>query len=235
MSKTPLWKSISNQVHEEIAAGHFAPGDKLPTEAELAKRFGVNRHTIRHALSALVENGHVFSRRGSGFFVTHLSTNYAIGRRVRFHQNLEAEGRVPGKSVLSLTTRPADVEERDTLGLNSGEMVHAYHGLSTADDVPIAVFVSVFPAQRLPNLEQELQHSSSVTAALRAHGISDYTRLHTKLTACSADATQALHLRIREGAPLLMSVGINIDPDGQPIEFGKSWFAGDRVTLTLGN
>ncbi|MEC8041266.1 MAG: GntR family transcriptional regulator, partial [Pseudomonadota bacterium] len=45
MAKTPIWKSIAATLSNEIAAGHYSPGDKLPTEAQLASRFSVNRHT----------------------------------------------------------------------------------------------------------------------------------------------------------------------------------------------
>ena len=54
-----------------------------------------------------------------------------------------------------------------------------------------------------------------------------------RLTAQNAPATLALQLMIAEGAPVLQSVGINIDATGLKIEFGTTWFAGDRVTLTV--
>ena len=63
--------------------------------------------------------------------------------------------------------------------------------------------------------------------------MADYTRASTRLTAKLANATQALHLRLTEGAPILRSAGINVDPEGVPVEYGVTWFAGDRVTLTL--
>ena len=75
--------------------------------------------------------------------------------------------------------------------------------------------------------------SHEVTAALRLGGVADYTRAQTRLTAKRATATQALHLRISEGAPILRSVAINVDAEGVPIEYGHTWFAGDRVTLTV--
>lgn len=233
MARTPLWQSIAANLRQEIDEGHFPPGQKLPTEAQLSSRFGVNRHTVRRALGALAEEGAVFSRRGSGVYVAHVSTDYALGPRVRFHQNLEAEGRIPGKSVLALDRRPADAEEAEALQLAPGTEVYAYHGLSKADDMAIAVFLSVFPAARLPRLEDALLASSSVTAALRAHGIADYTRAWTRLSARGASSVQAAQLHLREGAPLIFSVGVNVDPDGVAIEYGRTWFAGDRVTLTL--
>jgi GntR family phosphonate transport system transcriptional regulator len=64
-------------------------------------------------------------------------------------------------------------------------------------------------------------------------GLSDYTRAVTRLTARQADAVQALHLQVAQGAPLLRSITVNVDAAGQPVEFGTTWFVGDRVTLTV--
>jgi GntR family transcriptional regulator, phosphonate transport system regulatory protein len=68
--KEALWSAIAATLTTEVSSGHYRPGDKLPTEAALAARFGVNRHTVRHALAALAEWGLVHSRRGAGVFVT---------------------------------------------------------------------------------------------------------------------------------------------------------------------
>ncbi|MEL6427461.1 MAG: UTRA domain-containing protein, partial [Pseudomonadota bacterium] len=78
-----------------------------------------------------------------------------------------------------------------------------------------------------------LRENPSVTAALAADGVADYTRAWTNLTAKRATAVQALHLQINEGAPILRSVGVNVDLNGAPVEFGHTWFAGDLVTLTV--
>jgi GntR family phosphonate transport system transcriptional regulator len=234
MSKTtPIWKSIHNSLSADIAEGHYQPGDKLPTEAVLSKRFGVNRHTVRRALGQLAEDGVVHTRRGAGVFVAMVPTEYPIGRRVRFHQNLQAAGRMPAKEILSLETRACDAREAEALSLDQGQPVHVYDGLSLADAQPIALFRSVFPAARFAGLPEILKRKRSVTAALKHMGIKDYTRSSTQLTAKLASPTQALHLRIPEGAPILRTVGINVDEDGRPIEYGRTWFAGDRVTLTL--
>jgi len=72
-----------------------------------------------------------------------------------------------------------------------------------------------------------------VTAALQALGVPDYTRASTRLTAVRATATQALHLQLVEGSPLLRSSGVNVDAAGRAVEYGRTWFVGDRVTLTL--
>ncbi len=112
--------------------------------------------------------------------------------------------------------------------------MHVYDGLSFADQLPIAVFRSAFPAPLLPNLPAHLRSGGSVTAALKAEGVQDHIRAETRLTASSADATEARHLRINAGAPVLRTEAINVDEAGQPIEYGLTVFAGDRVTLTVG-
>ena len=232
-ARTPLWTSISETLGAEIAAGQYGPGDKLPTEAALARRFGVNRHTVRHALGALAAGGLVVSRRGAGVFVRHTPTEYPIGRRVRFHSAIEATGRLPQRRILRLETCPADAEAARQLALAEGDPVLICEGISFAQEVPIAHARSLFPAARLPGIAAALAETSSITEALRRVGIADYTRRETRLSAEAADATVALHLGLREGDPVLRTEGLNCGPDGTPVEFGITRFAGDRVTVTV--
>nr|WP_319247804.1 phosphonate metabolism transcriptional regulator PhnF [uncultured Celeribacter sp.] len=233
MPRTAIWKAIAETLGEEIAKGHYRAGDKLPTEAELAARFGVNRHTVRHALSALNERGIVRSRRGAGVFVQSAPVDYPLGKRVRFHQNIQATGRLPHRQKLRTEIRPCDAAEASALALNTGDPVLVYEGLSLTGDTPMAHFISIFPHDRLPGLHAQLDHFTSITLALKALGIEDYLRSETRITAEAATATQALHLRVREGDPLLRTLGLNVTPQGVPVERGLTWFAGDRVTLSV--
>jgi GntR family phosphonate transport system transcriptional regulator len=233
MPRSAIWKSIAETLRGEIAGGHYPPGAKLPTEAELGRRFGVNRHTVRHALSELAADGTVHSRRGAGVFVAARPTDYPLGRRVRFHRNVAASGRTPARQIDRLETRLADTREAEALALAPGAPVHVVEGLSLADGIPIAAFRSVFPAARLPGLLDAMARTNSVTAALAAEGVADYTRALTRLAARAATALLALQLRLPEGAPILRSVAVNVDAGGVPVEYGTTWFAGDRVTLTV--
>jgi GntR family phosphonate transport system transcriptional regulator len=231
--RTPVWKTISATLRAEISEGRYKPGDRLPTEAQMAGRFGVNRHTVRHALASLAKDGLVRTRRGAGAFVASTPTDYPIGSRVRFHENVLAAGRRPEKRVLSIECRAATRGEAQALSIQEGDPVCAYHGLSLADDTPIAVFESVFPLARLTGIDRYLTETSSVTEALARAGVPDYTRASTRLTAVLADVTQALHLHLKEGDPLLRSTSVNVGGGGHPVEYGRTWFAGDRVTLTV--
>ncbi|MDO7622154.1 MAG: phosphonate metabolism transcriptional regulator PhnF [Loktanella sp.] len=231
--RTPIWKAIATSLRNDVAEGVYSQGDKLPTEAVLATRFGVNRHTVRQALAALAVEGIVHARRGAGVFVTTTPTDYPIGRRVRFHQNLTDAGRSPAKKVLLLETRTAHASEAEALQLESGVDVHVFEGLSLMENRPIAFFRSVFPADRLPDLLGHLRNNPSVTAALAQLGVADFTRASTRVNAKLATATQALHLRIAEHAPILRTISVNVADCGTPVEVGRTWFSGDKVTLTL--
>ncbi|MEF3049000.1 phosphonate metabolism transcriptional regulator PhnF [Pseudotabrizicola sp. L79] len=233
MTRQTLWQTIHTALAAEIAAGHYRTGDKLPTEAKLATRFGVNRHTVRQALAALAEAGTVHSRRGAGVFVTTHPTDYPLGRRVRFQQNLAASGRSASRRITLIDTRVADEDEAKALHLLPGDLVHVVEGVSLADNAPLATFRSVFPAAALPGLPQAVQEHASITAALGTCGIADYTRAETRITAKLANPVLALTLQIAQGAPILRSVAVNVDQSGRPIEYGTTWFAGDKVALTV--
>lgn len=233
MARKTIWQSIADTLGAEIAEGLYRPGDKLPTEAAFAARFGVNRHTVRQALAALAAAGTVHARRGAGVFVTARPTEYALGRRVRFHQNVSASGRTPSRRITRLETRPASLREAEALGLATGAPVQVVEGVSLADGQPLATFRSVFDATRFPGLLTAIEAQPSVTAALASFGVTDYTRAQTRITAKLATPLQALALQVAEGAAVLRSAAVNVDAAGVAVEYGVTWFAGDKVTLTV--
>lgn len=233
VTRSSVWQAIAEKLMAEITTGQRQSGDKLPTEAELSARFDVNRHTVRRALADLAEKGLVYSRRGAGVFVQSHPISYPIGRRTRMSTNLTALGLQPGRQILSLETRRANQPETTALRLEDDQMVHVLEGVSTADNLPLAVFRSVFPATRFPDMLEQLRQNNSITRAFAAQGLTDYTRAETQLTAKRATADVALHLRLKVGDPILRTISINIDSHGQPVEYGHSWMAGDRVMLQV--
>ena len=112
--------------------------------------------------------------------------------------------------------------------------MHTYEGKSLADNVPIALFKSVFPAKRFPDLPEKLMVHQSVTTSLKDSGIADYTRLSTEISAVLPSPTQRGQLKLNQDIPLLKTLSINVDLLGNRIEFGTTWFASDRVSLKLG-
>ncbi len=173
MARTPIWSTIAAALRAEIADGSYGPGSKLPVEAQLAQRFGVNRHTVRRALAAMAGEGLVQPRRGAGVFVTAVATEYPLGRRVRFHQNVLASGRTPSRQILRMETRPASGAEAEALCIAPGTPVHLVEGVSLADGLPIALFRSTLPASRFPTFPEAMTRLGSITPAMAEAGVPD--------------------------------------------------------------
>lgn len=230
-----VWKTIADIIRADIADGIYKPSEKLPTEAEFVERFKVNRHTVRHALSSLSEDGIVYSKQGSGVFVSASPAKYEIGKRVRFHQHIDGEGRKAKKQTLHFETRAASKEEAKALGIKTTDLVHIHEAIAFINEEPAAHSISAYPASKLPNLLNKLVETNSVTAAMKSCGVQDYYRLETRLTAVLSNATTALHLNLKSGAPLLRSLALNCDPDGNIIEYGRTWFSGNNIELVIMN
>ncbi len=60
---------LTQKLSDEIASGQFKPGEKLPTEQQIAETYGVSRPIVREAIGRLKHDGVVVSRQGAGAFV----------------------------------------------------------------------------------------------------------------------------------------------------------------------
>src|ERR1700740_1946432 len=96
-----VWRQIEQILAAEIAASGFGAEGRLPSEGELAKRFDVNRHTVRRAMLGLAALGLVSVGEGRGPFVQPGAIDYTIGRRTRFTENLREQGHFTRSTVLS--------------------------------------------------------------------------------------------------------------------------------------
>ncbi|MEM9062435.1 MAG: phosphonate metabolism transcriptional regulator PhnF [Pseudomonadota bacterium] len=230
---SPIWQQIQRTLHSEIADGRFTPGDKLPTEAALAQRFGVNRHTVRRALAELSDEGLVHARRGSGVFVRAAPVSYRVGRRSRFSQNLKAAGLSGAREILRLDTAQASRADAEALTLKKGDPIHILESVGLIDDAPALFGLSLFPAAGLDEFPDALRQTGSITAALQACGIGNYRRAWTRLTAERATGNTARHLRISEGAPIIRAKSLNLTDDARPIEYAHTSFCADRVELLI--
>jgi GntR family phosphonate transport system transcriptional regulator len=229
------WQEISETLREAMASGRYPRGSRLPTEAKLADSFAVNRHTVRRALKALRDTGLVEPRQGSGVFVTGQPRTYRLSKRTRFSQSLEGQGQNLAMTVLGIEQRRASAGERQRFGVADRRvlMVHAALGVRSLDGQPVALFRSLIPTAMVPAFPEMLHQTGSITRALAACGIPDYTRSSTSLTAVAASAAQARHLECRRDDPLLQSDAVNITPDERVVEVGTSWFRGDSIRLVI--
>lgn len=232
-SGTALWRQIEQAVLLAIEGGAWSVGDRLPTEIELAARFGVNRHTLRRAMTALEERGVVRVEQGRGTFVQERVIDYPVSKRTRFNANVARQRREPANRLLSSGEMPAAAEVARELGLRAGALVLFMERLGVVDSRPISIGHHYFPARRFPNLLENYLKENSITGALRREGLSDYTRKSTRVIARLPDRHESELLLQPRNRAVLVTESVNVDPDGKPIEYGISVFAADRVQITF--
>jgi GntR family transcriptional regulator, phosphonate transport system regulatory protein len=228
-----LWRQIASSLQRDIGAGVYAPGSRLPTEAELSQHFRVNRHTVRRALEELSRGGLVRVEQGRGSFVTEDMLEYAVEARTRFSEWIRRHNKEPFGQVLQLKETAADPHVAAALGIRPGGRVVLLERLGFADDRPVSLAQHHFPAARLRGLLDALRGSPSITAALKAVGVSDYRRQLTRVTARLPNPDEAELLRMPRNRPLLVTENINVDRAGMVVEFGISRYPTPRVQIVF--
>jgi GntR family transcriptional regulator, phosphonate transport system regulatory protein len=229
------WRLIAEELRREIIGGTRAPGAKLPSEGELAERFGVHRNTVRRAVATLAAEHLVVSRRGSGTFVAeHTVLVHRIGARTRFRDSLGRRGSASGRLLESAVEPdpPAEIAERLDLGGGAALRVET---VKVVDGRPISRGTHWFVADRVPGLGDRYRATGSITAALQAVGIDDYVRAATTVSARHATAAEAADLGLPAGSVVLVTRSLDELTDGTPLQVGITRFVADRVELDIGH
>ena len=233
-SPVPMWHQIELALAGDIRAGTLVPGSRLPSETELAARFGVHRHTARRALATLAEKGAVRIRRGLGTFVEEGVIDYAISERTRFSANLLAQNRLASHDLLDAADQPATPALAAALAIAIGAAVTMLDTLGRADGVPVSLASTAVPAARFPGFAAVYREKRSMTAVFEQFGVDDYRRHSTRIVAGLPTEREAALLRQSRRAPVLAVESVDVDRSGQAISFSRVRFAGERVQLTVG-
>lgn len=232
-AQTALYRRIEAALVAEIAQGATKPGDRLPSEGELARRFGVNRHTVRHAITGLVQRGLVRVERGRGAFLIGAAVEYALGPRTRFSENLQRLGRVPRHDILEIAESFATKPVAKALGIRVGRRIVTWRSIGRADGCPISYATHHFPSERLPGLAEALRQTRSISKAMADLGAGDYARAWTRIIARAPSADEAAALDISAVRPVLATESLNLGPKGLAVDYGATVFAADRVQLVV--
>jgi GntR family phosphonate transport system transcriptional regulator len=226
------WQSIAAQLRADILAGHVAPGGRLPNEQALAERFGVNRHTLRQAVQALVREGHLNVRQGCGTFVRELVLDYALQRRTRLTENLARLGETAGRTLLSQAVAPAG-EWGAPLKLAPRARVVVLETLAAVRGRPVSLSTAAFPSPRLAAIGPLVAQHGSITQALADLGVVDYTRARSVVSTRLPTQAEADVLARPMTQPVLVVQYVNVDRGGVPVEAGSTLFAADAVQLVV--
>lgn len=228
-----LWRQVADQIRQSVLTG-LAANDRLPAEADLATRFGVNRHTVRAAIAALEKEGILRAEQGRGTFLNNRKRlRYPIGQRTRFSSGLENQSQTRSGKLLSSEAIPAPDRVSAALSLPPQASVIQLSTVSAADGDPISAATSWFDAARFATIAEAYAETGSITASLARLGVDDYTRKSTAVEARHASSEDLDLLALSPGAIVLLTRSVDVDSGGHPIQYGESRFAADRVELLI--
>ena len=233
-SGVSLWRQIADQIRIAISNGEFDETLKLPGEIALAKRFHVNRHTVRSATAALAQEGVVRIEQGRGTFIRQRKRlQYPIGRRTRFSEGLAGQIRAPQRFLKDHSRQPAPAQIAGPLMIEPGSPVIRLETVNTADELPLSRAISWFDGTRFPDFAERYLEYESITAILKSYGVEDYVRVSTRISALHADPVTLADLRLSPGEIMLKNEAFNAELGGRPVEFSNTFFAADRIELDI--
>ncbi|EKE67261.1 histidine utilization repressor [Gallaecimonas xiamenensis] len=221
---------------DSIDAGNLGPGDAVPSENQLAERFGVSRMTARRALTELVDNGMLERRQGQGTFVAELKAQSALLTIRNIADEIAGRGHHYQAEVVSLKALPCPADVAKLLGLSPGSQVGYSKILHAENSAPIQleeryVNLELAPAYLAQDFEQHTPHEY-------LSAVAPLTAAHHWVEAVAADPAQAGLLDVAEHSPLLKLTRLTASRQGAVslarLYHPSHYRLGGQIPMTLG-
>lgn len=227
---TPKYETVLKGLSQTISA--MQPGDRLPSEQQIAAEYGVSNMTVRRALEVLSSAKRIVGIRGRGTFVARpsLTKQMTLGS---FTESMRAAGMTARSEVLAMSWAEPSTIIAERLELDPGSRVFLVDRLRYGDDTPLCIERSALPAERFPGL---LGHDlgGSLYALLRQKYDVELGRADSRIAAVQPSAADAELLGIPASAPCLQVRARGHDLQGKVVEATTSLYRGDLYELNVG-
>jgi phosphonate metabolism transcriptional regulator PhnF len=228
-----FYRQISEHLLQKIEDGEYEPGSRLPTEADLGKQYGVNRHTAREALKKLKNDGVVFSVKGKGNFVSDSKIRYRVSKKVHFTNSILDAGMTPGTELIGATQTAADEFQASKLSIEIGEPVLTLNMLRFANGIPLMIAFSQLPSHRFIGLGEKMKSSPSLYGVLREEFGVEPSRYESVFESVMPDERDMRLLQIPPGVPLLLVRSTARDQHGTTCEYCETRMRGDIGSMVI--
>lgn len=219
----PLYKQIKDSIVQQLVAGEWRPGDKLPSEFDLAARYGVSQGTVRKALDELTAQNLLVRRQGRGTFVASHNPHRAL---FHFFHLVGKDGsrQLPTSRVLSCTNRRATREDEGRLELKAGNKVIEIERIREMAGRPVIVERILVSAKLFPGLAAKSKEGLPNTLYELYQDEYGATIYHAEehLRAVAATEREAELLGVAPGYPLQEIDRLAMSIDRKPIEWRVS-------------
>ncbi len=232
---TARYELIAGELRDAIVRGEHPLGAQLPSEAELAERFGVARGTVRQAIALLVAEGLVGSRQGARRIVLGSERSQSFAELHSFAQWARATGHTVSGRVLASRRRPCSPSEAVRLSLAPGDEVLFVLRLRRLDGDPVLVERTVYAGWIAPAVERLDPSCDSVTQELYDSVGLIFAYGEHLIDAVAAGAEDSRLLGVRRGSPLLRQRRTTTTREGRPVESSDDRYRAGSVTFSIRN
>ncbi|MGE6189524.1 MULTISPECIES: phosphonate metabolism transcriptional regulator PhnF [Pseudomonadaceae] len=219
----PLYLELAQVLRGELR--HYRIGDFLPGEMQLARRFAVNRHTLRRAVDELINEGRLLRRQGKGTQVLQRPLVYPLQADSAYSDALAALGVRTEARLLERRQLSASAEEARHLQLAEGAALIELSTLRLLDGEPVSLIRHRYCASHAELLAD--YQGGSLRRYLGERGL-PLTRRFSLIGARLADRDEAAQLLMPLRMPLLSVFTLSCDASGRPLEIALSASRSDR-------
>lgn len=229
----PLHEQVTAWLRERIGSSEYAPGERLPSEAELISLFDVSRITVRRALGTLEAEGQIVRRQGLGSFVAPPRISQGLVRLTDFAEDMRRAGLEAHSVVAHRGREPAPAFVAAELGLKPGATVERLDRRRTGGDDAIAWDRTWLPLYYGQLLEGHDLAERTIFEILENEYEIPVVEGHFRIEAAVAGPDEATALGVEVGAPLLRVRRTSYTVAQRPIYVQLRYYRADRVAFDL--
>jgi GntR family transcriptional regulator len=231
-SPVPLYYQIKETLKEKIEGGSLDPHERLPSERELEKDYGISRMTARRALRELESEGYVYREQGKGSFVAEPKLRQGLLQLTGFTEDMKNRRMKPGARVLEKKVIESDEDLANNLSMESEDRVFLLQRVRLAEDEPLAIETTHLRYDLCRGIEDYDFSERSLYRTLQGEFDVTLSRAEQSVEASLANEFEAANLKVDEGAPMLITERTTyIGDEKTPIEYARSTYRGDRYKL----
>lgn len=225
-NREKLYIQITRILLEEISAGRWQPGQRIPTEEELCKEYNVSKITVRQAIHDLASEGYLLKLQGKGTFVTGVLSEGCLAMRTLFTEEMFGKEVKVDKRILSKGTKipPSGVSGY----LKTDDRI--YHVLSkrVVNGEPVYLEESFIPYRLVPDMENLDFSRCSLYSILQEKGTKKIFKVVQTIEISQVRGENAKHLDVKAGVPVLVVHRLLLSSDNTPVAYTRFLGRSDR-------
>jgi GntR family transcriptional regulator len=226
---------LRDQLMANFKAEALQPGDKLPSETDIARRYEVGRSTAREALKLLEQEGLITAEHGRGRFLSSLTALHVerpITRYESMTTMLAALGYDHRTTVLSAVEDEANEDERRELGLDEHAAVIRLERLRSAGDEALVYSTNTIPRELIPGPIKHINWAASLNDLLAAQGHSPVSSV-ARLRSVDLPENVAARYSLGELGPWLLITETAITRHGTRVLYAADYHRGERFSFSF--